>query len=146
MKARIARPDELPSLLAVRRVVFVEEQGVPPELEVDGLDPECVHFAVEGPGGLLGTARLRDYHGAGKAERVAVLASARGTGAGRALMEALEAEAVRRGMPEVRLNAQRDAVPFYLRLGYEPVGAEFEEAGIPHLAMRKPLVRRQTRM
>lgn len=140
MIARLAGPNELDELLDLRRVVFVDEQGVPADLEEDGLDPACTHFVVrDDHGAVVGTARMREYHGSAKAERVAVLASARGTGVGRLLMDALEAEARRQGLPDVRLNAQTSAVPFYERIGYATEGDEFEDAGIPHLAMRKRL-------
>ena len=138
MIARLAGPNELDECLALRRVVFVEEQDVPADLEEDGLDPSCTHFVVRDAGGsVVGTARMREYHGAAKAERVAVHPSARGTGVGRLLMDALEAEARRQGRPEVRLNAQPSAIPFYDRLGYLAEGPEFDDAGIPHRHMRK---------
>lgn len=140
MIARRAGPDELEECLALRRVVFVEEQDVPADLEVDGLDPACTHFVVRDAGGaVVGTARMREYHGAAKAERVAVHAAARGTGVGRLLMDALEAEARLLALPEVRLNAQTSAIPFYDRLGYVAEGPEFDDAGIPHRHMRKPV-------
>ena len=139
MIARVAREDELPACFALRRAVFVVEQNVPEGLELDGLDPHCTHFVAFGAAGLVGTARLREYHGSAKAERVAVLASERGSGAGAALMAALEAKAKQERFTRVILNAQIGAVPFYLRLGYHGEGPFFEEAGIAHLAMIKPI-------
>lgn len=136
--ARIARPDELPTCLALRHEVFVVEQQIDPALEVDGLDPACVHaIAFDASGQPVGAARLRIVGQDGKAERVAVLASARGTGVGRALMDMLEHEARRRGLHRVVLNAQDTAIPFYDRLGYRRIGEMFEEAGIPHLKMAR---------
>lgn len=127
---------------AVRREVFVDEQRVPPEIEVDGRDGRCVHFlAVGGPDrGDLGAARLRvTEDGVAKAERVAVRRGARGLGVGRALMEALEAEARSGGHATIVLGAQAGAIAFYLRLGYAPIGPRFMEAGIAHQAMQRPL-------
>ena len=133
--------EDLDACLALRRRVFVEEQGVDPEIEFDGLDGESVHFAARRAGLLVGTARLRAVDDAGKAERVAVAPEARRAGVGRALMLALEEAARALGHPAMSLNAQRVALPFYHELGYEPCGEPFEEAGIPHVPMRKPLSR-----
>ena len=111
---------------------------MPAEIEVDGRDPDCVHFLASADGeGDLGAARLRvTADGVAKAERVAVRATARGRGVGRALMRALEAEAAAAGHAAVLLGAQAGAIPFYIRLGYAPVGPRFMEADIEHQMMR----------
>jgi len=140
IEVRRARPDELDRCLALRREVFVEEQGVSVAEEMDGLDAECTHFLALAGGDVVGTARLRvTDDGHAKAERVAVRRSVRRSGAGRALMRALEDETRGRGRRELVLNAQLPVIAFYERLGYRVEGAEFLEAGIPHRAMRKPL-------
>jgi len=139
LRVRIARPEEFEVCLALRLEVFVEEQRVPLDEEEDGLDPECLHFLAYADGQAVGTARLRFLDGAAKAERVAVRASLRGSGVGRALMRALEAEAGRQGARTLRLNAQVSALPFYEALGYEASGPVFEDAGIPHRAMSRIL-------
>jgi predicted GNAT family N-acyltransferase len=143
LRVRVLRPahPDLARCHALRREVFIEEQRVPAEIEVDGRDPDCVHFlASGGDGGDLGAARLRvTPDGVAKAERVAVRAAARGLGVGRALMRALEAEAREAGHQEVVLGAQAGAIAFYLRLGYAPVGPRFMEADIEHQMMRLPL-------
>ena len=140
---RVLRPPhpDLARCRALRREVFILEQRVPADIEVDGRDDACVHFlAVHPDRGELGAARLRvTPSGVAKAERVAVRATARGTGVGRALMRALEAEAKASGHLRVVLGAQMDAVPFYLRLGYQPVGRRYMEAGIEHQTMERPL-------
>lgn len=125
----------------LRRTVFVEEQGVAEDEEWDGLDDQCSHFLARDAAGVpLGTARLKLLaDGVAKAQRVAVVASARRTGVGRALMSALEAEAVARGCREVTLGAQVTALEFYAALGYQVYGEPFLDAGIPHRAMRKSL-------
>ena len=82
---------------------------------------------------------MRVVGDAAKAERVAVLHSARGTGIGRALMDALERAASAAGLRRVKLSAQSEVVPFYVRLGYTPYGEEFIEADIPHRWMEKAL-------
>lgn len=134
----------LQEAFSVRKDVFVREQEIPEEIELDEYDRDAktIHIlARDASGHAVGTARLRPYHGdsTGKIERVAVLHSVRGAGLGKQLMIRLEAEAVEAGFPEVRLNAQIQARGFYEHLGYEPVGELFFEAGIEHIAMRKTL-------
>ncbi|MFC8587020.1 GNAT family N-acetyltransferase [Streptomyces sp. NPDC057217] len=135
---------------AVRREVFVEEQGVPRELEYDAYDTTAVHvLAVREDGLPLGTGRL--LHGAdalgktggdasvGSLGRLAVAEAARGLGVGAALVRGIEDAARERGLTAVDLHAQTHALGFYERLGYEAYGPEFPDAGIPHRAMRKAL-------
>ncbi|GHG02918.1 GNAT family N-acetyltransferase [Streptomyces zaomyceticus] len=135
---------------AVRREVFVEEQGVPRELEYDTYDATAVHvLAVRGDGLPLGTGRL--LHGAdavgktgadasvGSLGRLAVSKAARGLGVGAALVRAVEDVARERGLSAVDLHAQTHALGFYERLGYEAYGPEFPDADMPHRAMRKVL-------
>jgi predicted GNAT family N-acyltransferase len=122
-------------LRAVREEVFVREQGVPPDLEWDGLDGGCVHALAESDtGGAIGTARLLPD---GHLGRMAVSRAWRNRGVGAAMLEFLLAEARRLGMPEVVLNAQTHALPFYARHGFVAEGPEFMEAGIPHQTMRR---------
>jgi predicted GNAT family N-acyltransferase len=124
-------------LRAVREAVFMTEQGVPAELEWDGLDPVCVHFLAFGAAGeAIGTARFTPD---GHVGRMAVLAPWRGRGVGRSLMEAALEEARRRGMRSLVLNAQTHAQGFYLRFGFTPEGGEFLDAGIPHVRMTRLL-------
>jgi predicted GNAT family N-acyltransferase len=131
-----AQGNLLNACLALRRRVFVDEQGVDPVLEFDGFDPTALHFAAHRAGILVGTARMRAVDSGVKAERVAVLPEARRCGVGRALMTCLQRAARRSGAHSVVLNAQEGAAAFYQDLGYEITGARFEEAGIPHVPMR----------
>lgn len=124
--------------LAIRKRVFVEEQDVPIDREVDGRDDEATHFLLSDPEPVA-TARVRPHDGAVKVERVAVLADRRGEGYGEAVMDAVEAYALDAGYEEVVLHAQVPVVEFYERLDYVTEGEEFEDAGIPHRAMRKSL-------
>lgn len=137
MPVRIVSPEKIQACLRIRLLVFVEEQKVPHDLEVDGLDPDCTHFLATDPdGNEVGTARMRvTEDGQVKAERVAVLLSARGTGVGADLMAALEIEAQTRGFSQVILSAQMSALPFYERRGYVANGPVFDDAGIPHRKM-----------
>ncbi len=132
LTVREATGDDLELCFALRRTVFIDEQEVPEDEEWDGLDDACVHFLACWGDRPVGTARLRVVDGKAKAERVAVLADARKLGAGRAVMEALQAEARRQGLPRVVLAAQLTALPFYERLGYAAWGGVFDDAGIPH--------------
>ncbi len=126
--------------LQIRLVVFVEEQEVPYDEEVDGLDPSCLHFLARSDDQPLGTCRLRvTEDGITKAERVAVLREARGKGIGLALMEALETEARSRSTAEVLLSAQEQVIPFYERLGYVAYGPRYLDCSIWHRMMRKAL-------
>lgn len=122
---------------AVRREVFVVEQHVPEDLEWDGLDPGCRHaLATDAAGRAIGTGRLLPD---GHIGRMAVLASWRGRGVGGALLARLVAIARARGDAVAVLNAQTHAVGFYRRAGFEVSSAEFMDAGIPHVEMRRVL-------
>nr|WP_116336920.1 GNAT family N-acetyltransferase [Cupriavidus taiwanensis] len=122
---------------AIRYTVFVEEQGVPVELEWDALDEPSWHaLALADDGTPLATGRLLPD---GHIGRMAVLKPARGSGVGALVLAALMRKAEQLGYPELVLNAQSHAAPFYARVGFEQVGPEFEEAGIPHVEMRKRL-------
>jgi len=126
----------------IRERVFVEEQDVDPEIEYDDGDDDAVHLVAYADGEPVGTARLRTPEpGVGKVERVAVLAPHRGRGLGRRLVQALEDVAREEGLEEVHLHAQTTVEGFYADLGYETVSDVFMEADIPHVEMRKALVR-----
>ncbi|MGF6311731.1 putative GNAT family N-acyltransferase [Bradyrhizobium sp. i1.8.4] len=123
---------------AIRHSVFVEEQRVPVELEWDDMDASSWHaLAFAEDGSPIATGRLLPD---GHIGRMAVLKVARGTGMGARVLGALMAKAAELGYPELILNAQTHAEPFYARVGFERVGEEFDEAGIPHIEMRKRLV------
>ncbi|TWG92702.1 putative GNAT family N-acyltransferase [Luteimonas sp. J16] len=126
-------------LRAVREAVFIREQGVPPAIEIDDLDPRCHHvLARDGAGQPIGTARLSPE---GRIGRMAVLPEWRAHGVGSALLHALLRAARERGLSRVTLHAQAGAVEFYRRHGFVPVGEPFVEAGIDHLAMQRRLDR-----
>ncbi|MDJ1431307.1 GNAT family N-acetyltransferase [Halostagnicola sp. A-GB9-2] len=142
---RVDDEQGLEDAFSVRQTVFVEEQGVDEEIEYDEHEDDAVHFVAyertdTGEGHPIGAARLREPEdGVGKVERVAVLESHRENGIGRELMDALETEAGSDGLETLKLHAQTRAAGFYRGLGYEQYGEEFEEAGIPHVAMKKSL-------
>ncbi len=126
---------------ALRTAVFVEEQRIPAEMEWDAADAECVHAVAYNRLGLpLATGRLLQHvPGVAKIGRMAVAQAVRSSGVGREVLEALMKAARARGDHEVLLHAQTSAAPFYARAGFTPRGAEFEEAGIPHVEMTRAL-------
>lgn len=117
----------------IRFTVFVEEQKVPEDAEIDAWDPQCVHaLAFDEEGRALGTGRLLPD---GHIGRMAVLKQARQHGVGSALLAALMAEARRRGHARAALSAQTHAIPFYRRHGYVVTSGEYLDCGIPHVDM-----------
>lgn len=119
---------------AVRYEVFVLEQKVPLDMEWDDMDPLCLHAVAYGDDGkAVATGRLLPD---GHVGRMAVVKAMRGQRIGGEILQALMAEARRRGDPAVMLNAQTHAEPFYQRFGFVRDGEEFMEAGIPHIGMR----------
>lgn len=120
----------------IRTTVFVEEQRVPPEIEMDEKDAVCVHALAWVDGKAVGTGRLLPD---GHIGRMAVLRECREHGVGSAILRRLVEEARRRGMREVVLAAQVHALGFYERHGFAAAGAVFHEAGIPHQEMRRVL-------
>ena len=120
----------------IRFAVFVEEQGVPFEIELDEYDPVSVHAVAFEGDQAVGTGRLLPD---GHIGRMAVLAASRGKGIGGALLAALVRAAKARGDRQVVLSAQVGALQFYRAHGFQPEGDEYMEAGIRHQAMRKTL-------
>jgi predicted GNAT family N-acyltransferase len=129
--------DLMRDAFGLRFEVFVDEQGVPRELEVDELDPGATHLVAIRDDQVVGTLRMLEHDGAAKIGRVAVRAAARGAGVGARLMDRAAAIAAERGLAEIVLHAQVAVAGFYRRLGYVEEGDLFDEAGIPHIAMRK---------
>lgn len=121
--------------MRIRFVVFVEEQRVPAEMEMDAMDEKCVHaLAHSQEGGAVATGRLLPD---GHIGRLAVLKEWRGKGVGGEILERLVAAARERGDREVALSAQTHALEFYRRHGFIEEGKVYEEAGILHQAMRR---------
>jgi predicted GNAT family N-acyltransferase len=140
--SEIRSPAELEQAAAIRRTVFVREQGVSETLEFDGLDREARHLLASVDGAPSGTLRMRllERGRVAKIERVAVLAPCRRLGIGRMLMEKALDLARAQGVSEARLHAQTVVQGFYTSLGFVATGPVFEEDGIAHVAMQMPLV------
>ncbi len=133
LTVRLGSWDELSGQASpIRFTVFVDEQKVPAELELDEFDPLSCHALALAGDEAVGTGRLLPD---GHIGRMAVLATWRGRGVGALLLQALIDEAQRRGMARVVLNAQTHALGFYARFGFVPEGEEYEEAGLPHRTM-----------
>lgn len=128
---------ELQAAFDLRRQVFVEEQGIPGQLEFDGLDDAAIHMVAVDGGKVVGTARVRfPADSQAKIERMAVAKCARRKGIGRRIVSFLIAECRAREMRQVILHAQHDVAPFYRSCGFEEVGEPFQEAGIMHIKMQ----------
>jgi len=127
---------------ALRRAVFIEEQNIPEAMEWDAQDAVVLHAVARNRiGQVIATGRLlAAENGVSHIGRMAVHRNLRSGGHGAAVMQVLEDAARARGDSVVALNAQRSAERFYARLGYVPHGDGFEEAGIPHIEMRRSLL------
>lgn len=136
MTLEIVETRDIAACQALRRVVFILEQGVPETDEVDDRDDTAQHLLARLDGAPIGTARLSTEGAVGKIGRVCVLKEARGQGVGVALIRA--AVALFGGVPgvkKVKLGAQTHAVGFYEALGFQAVGEVYQDAGIPHRDM-----------
>jgi predicted GNAT family N-acyltransferase len=139
--AVVASAADMPEVAALRTRVFVDEQGVPPEIERDAADATAVHVLSRDPAGrVVATGRLllRD-DGTASIGRMAAGPAVRGRGHGSAVLAELHRQAVHRGVTEIELHAQLTARAFYDRAGYTAVGDVYEEAGIAHITMRRQL-------
>lgn len=140
MSWEIAETAEIDTCLALRRAVFIDEQGIAEADEIDDLDGQAVHLLARIAGRPVGTARLLRKGDSGKIGRVCVLPEARGTGLGAALIRAGIAHfAGDPALVAVRLSAQDHAIGFYEKLGFAAYGPAYDDAGIPHRDMLRSL-------
>lgn len=126
------------AIRSIRFAVFVDEQRVPRDMEMDDRDPFCIHVLAVEDETPVGTGRI-DIAASGQVGRLAVLAPMRGRGLGTALMKRLHAIATENALESVWCNAQVVAVPFYERLGYRVTSGPFYEADIEHVRMERKL-------
>lgn len=140
MTLTIAITDDIAACLALRRAVFIEEQGIAEADEIDDLDGQAVHLLARQDGQPVGTARLLSKGATGKIGRVCVLPQARGTGLGAALIHAGIAHfAADPAYDTAYLSAQVPALGFYEKLGFTAHGPAYDDGGIPHRDMTRPL-------
>lgn len=138
MSIRIERTDDIAACLELRRMVFIQEQGVTEADEMDGLDDAGLHLlAIDGitP---VGTARILFEGEMAKIGRVCVLKSHRGTGLGAGLIQAALAQAKGKAI-RAKLGAQVHAIGFYQMLGFTAFGPVYDDAGIDHRDMVRDL-------
>lgn len=132
----VENDDDIAECMRLRRIVFIDEQGVDEAEDVDGLDPDSAHVLATCKSDPVAAARVRYLRDVAKIERVCVLRSHRGKGLGARLMTFILAEiAADRRISKARLGAQTHALAFYRRLGFSPVGGTYLDAGIPHQDM-----------
>ena len=137
---RIETTDDVDTCRALRRTVFVEEQGISPDDEWDDLDDQAIHLLAWQGNTPVGTARILIRDRAGKIGRVCVLPEARGTGLGQQLIRAaVDVLRARPGLTHARLGAQTHAIGFYEKLGFTADGPIYDDAGIPHRDMFREL-------
>ncbi|MEO0939542.1 MAG: GNAT family N-acetyltransferase [Pseudomonadota bacterium] len=138
MPVTIAQTDDINACLRLRRIVFIEEQNVPEHEELDGLDATALHVlaADEEP---VGCARILLKSNVAKIGRVCVLPSHRGTGLGADIIRHCIEVAKAYGASRAVLGAQTHALGFYEKLGFTAFGAVYDDAGIPHQDMERPL-------
>jgi predicted GNAT family N-acyltransferase len=134
-------PEEWAGACEVRRLVFQEEQGVSADLEFDGEDDAAKHFVACLEGKVVGTARLRysPEQNAAKIERVAVLSNFRRQGIGFAIMNHVLHYLQAEGIQTAKIHSQEQVKLFYEELGFKQQGLPFDEAGIRHVVMLRPL-------
>jgi predicted GNAT family N-acyltransferase len=141
---RVDFDENLAEIRGVRFSVFVDEQHVPAEIEMDDRDAVCIHVLATDRAVSVGTGRI-DIANAGKVGRVAVLGTRRGEGIGTAIMERLHQIAAGSGLASVWCHAQVSAVPFYASLGYRITSEPFYEADIEHVRMECDISARSDR-
>ncbi len=131
--------DEIDEAMALRTIVFVEEQGVPLAEEIDGLDGEATHLVALEDGEVVGTCRLLLDGTTVKLGRMAVAKEHRGDGIAAEMLSVADREAKLLGGEQIKLAAQTYARALYDQAGYVADGAPFPEAGIEHIWMSKQL-------
>lgn len=122
-------------IFSLRKAVFIDEQGVPAAIEMDGSDPDCRHVLAWRDDVAVGTGRIAPD---GRIGRMAVVASCRGQGIGRDILIGLVQLGRDMGIDHLYLSAQCQAIPFYEKCGFVVSGPAYEEAGIEHRRMTLP--------
>jgi predicted GNAT family N-acyltransferase len=140
LEVRLAETsEEIDAALRLRERVFAVEQGVRPEADRDGRDPQATHLVAVNDGRVVGTCRLVFQGDLARLGRMAVEQQLRGRGVGAAILREAEREAIEGGARRISLHAQLAARSLYQRGGYQEQGPEFVEEGIDHVTMEKRL-------
>ncbi|HZK39518.1 MAG TPA: GNAT family N-acetyltransferase [Clostridia bacterium] len=127
--------EDFSSSYEIRKAVFVDEQNIPIENEMDGLDAKCFHIVLYDDAAPIGSGRLYINHDSARLGRVAVLQNERGKGYATLICKALIDIAKRENAKRITLDSQSYVVPLYKKLGFISEGDEFLEEGIPHFKM-----------
>lgn len=127
--------DDLSDAYEVRFKVFVEEQKVPADIEIDDIDAVALHLVVYDNGIPVGTGRVFEQNGCYYLGRIAVLKEYRKRHIGSLIVKQLLRKAFELGADEVHIHAQISALEFYKKLGFVPYGQPYDEAGIEHISM-----------
>lgn len=125
--------------LDIRFKVFVEEQKVPKEEEIDEHEEESYHLTIYQDGKAVGTGRILPKGAIAKFGRIAVLKEVRGTGLGKLLMDEMERKSKELDFQKIQLGGQVSAIAFYNKCGFREYGEVFVEAGIDHKMMEKKI-------
>ncbi|AUH32762.1 GNAT family N-acetyltransferase [Paracoccus tegillarcae] len=137
---RIELTEDIAACHAIRRAVFIDEQGIDDADEWDDLDEKAVHLLAWQDGEPVGTARILLKGSIGRIGRICVMPEARGTGLGRMLLKAsMDVLRSRQGISQAMLSAQVQAIGFYQKLGFEVAGDVYDDAGIAHQEMIRDL-------
>lgn len=139
MTIHIASEAEINTVYDIRKKVFVEEQHVPLDIEIDDLEQDAFHFICYYEGIAVGASRLRFEDAYGKLERICVLQTYRGLSLGKEIIKEMEEQIKKMGYPTAKLSAQTHAISFYQALGYQVISDEYMDAGIPHRTMIKAI-------
>lgn len=137
----VTTPEEIKHAYFIRTTVFVDEQKVPMEEEIDEYEKDAIHFIGYAENKVVAASRLRFVDGYGKLERICILKPYRGRSYGKQIIEQMENEISKNGYIKAKLHAQTHAKEFYEQLGYIVISDEFMDAGIPHVAMAKQLIK-----
>lgn len=133
---RVEETHDIAACQAIRRIVFIEEQGVSVAEEIEGDGEDNHYYLLWKEDAAIGTLRVLPLDDTAKIQRVAILKEHRGTGAGAHLMRTVLAELPQDGYARAILGSQLDAIPFYEKLGFEAYGPVYQDAGIDHRDMK----------
>lgn len=128
-------PKQMRDVFSLRFEVFVNEQNVPPEMEIDEFDNVAIHVVAYVSNTILACGRVYKIHDIAKIGRIAVKKKYRELGIGKMIMQKLLGECYAMNVSYVELNAQVEAIPFYEKFGFQKRGDIFDDAGIPHIKM-----------
>jgi len=132
---KVNNKDDLEKVIEIRKNVFIKEQNVPLDIEIDGLDSEAEHFIVYLDDEPIGCARIRTNKNSAKLERISIIKQHRGKGFGKKLTKFLIDYCRKKNFNEIFLHSQTSVTEFYEKIGFKVRGESFFEADIEHMEM-----------